>query len=331
MNLAPLRRTIAVLSVALLAFNSSAEPAPPAPTTAPTKGLYVAVGYGGRRISSPDARTWENDTQWSDKAADNDDVLFNVAFGKGKFVAVGGGAKVGHILVTRDGKEWREMPQQKGRVATVAFGNDRFVAGHSNDFLFSDDGEAWKQGVKLDLKGSVHLRKSAFGAVNGDGVFVAIGDWDPPGQKRIWFRAATADGEKVTALDPGTHEGRAIAFGAGRFVVVGPDGLIESSPDGKAWERQKDEAKGEELNTVAWSGDHFLAAGHAAAYTSPDGVHWKKEAKGIPCGILYAGNGTWIGGSWGGNLWRSADGLAWKKYNNVPQGNSFEAMAFGTP
>src|SRR6478672_5151374 len=29
-------------------------------------GLFVAVGYGGRRISSRDAVNWENDQRWSD-------------------------------------------------------------------------------------------------------------------------------------------------------------------------------------------------------------------------------------------------------------------------
>src|SRR4051812_48288059 len=153
MNLAHLRRTVAVLSVILLALDTSAEPPPPLPTTAPAKGLYVAVGYGGRRISCRDAATWENDAQWSDKAADNDDVLFNVAFGKGKFVAVGGGAKVGHILVTRDGKEWREMPQQKGRGGARALWHDRVVGGGKKHLPFPPDGGGREKGGEVGPEG----------------------------------------------------------------------------------------------------------------------------------------------------------------------------------
>ena len=91
------------------------------------RGLFVAVGYGGRRMASRDGRTWENDTRWSDVAADDDNVLFNVAFGLGRFVAVGGAAK-GRIVTTRDGKEWLELPAPRGRVATIVFGRGRFIA-----------------------------------------------------------------------------------------------------------------------------------------------------------------------------------------------------------
>src|SRR5689334_20324247 len=58
--------------------------------------LWVAVGYGGRRLSSRDGQTWENDQRWSDEAKDDDHVLFNVAYGRasadteGRFIAVGG-------------------------------------------------------------------------------------------------------------------------------------------------------------------------------------------------------------------------------------------------
>src|SRR5436305_12472051 len=77
-------------------------------------GLYVAVGYGGRRMTSTDGKTWENVQQWADKGADDSNNLMSVAFGKGKFVCVGGGGwtrdtQAGHILLSTDGKEWRAV------------------------------------------------------------------------------------------------------------------------------------------------------------------------------------------------------------------------------
>ncbi|RYD68883.1 MAG: hypothetical protein EOP84_29530, partial [Verrucomicrobiaceae bacterium] len=99
--------------------------------------LFVAVGYGGRRASSRDGRTWEHEQRWSDEAKDDDNVLFDIAYGLDRFIAVGGGAKIGHLLSTRDGKEWKELPKVKGRVATIAFGNGRFVAGHDAELLWS--------------------------------------------------------------------------------------------------------------------------------------------------------------------------------------------------
>ena len=82
-------------------------------------GLFVAVGYGGRRITSRDGLAWENDQRWSDEAKDNDDVLFDVAFGAGRFIAGGGGAQTGHILSTRDGRDWKSVQDVKGRVADM--------------------------------------------------------------------------------------------------------------------------------------------------------------------------------------------------------------------
>jgi hypothetical protein len=66
-----MRGAFAAALLALVVCNAGAADA----------GLFVAVGYGGRRITSYDGVAWENDQRWSDEAKDNDDVLFNVAFG----------------------------------------------------------------------------------------------------------------------------------------------------------------------------------------------------------------------------------------------------------
>ncbi|HWE93022.1 MAG TPA: hypothetical protein VG269_03545 [Tepidisphaeraceae bacterium] len=311
---------LAILLTLVLVDAVSADP-PKAPG-----GIYVAVGYGGRRIRSLDGFHWDNDTQWSDKAADNDDVLFNIAYGKGRFVAVGGSG-VGHVLTTVDGKSWRETAKPRGRVATVAFGDGRFVAGHDGEFLVSPDGESWETGGKLDFRGGIHFRKSAF----GNGVFVIVGDCDPEWKSpRVSCRCSTHDGKSAASFDVDTPTARAIAFGAERFVVVGPDGLRESSADGKRWEHQQKEA-GEDFDGVVWTGRQFLVTGGKHAYTSPDGVQWKKEDFRVPCTVLYAKGDVFIGASWGGNLWHSSDGREWKKVEITPGMPSFEAVAYGTP
>lgn len=288
-------------------------------------GLYVSVGYGGRRVSSQDGVTWENDTEFVENGGDDDYCLFGVAFGKGRFVAVGGATKIGHVLITRDGKKWRHGEEQKSRVATVAFGNDRFVAGMGRNFLYSDDGEKWAEGGKIDYDRGIYFRKSAF----GNGVFVMGGDCDVgEGKPRRGWLASTADGEKTASFESGFPNIHGIAFGGGRFVAVGDDGFRASSEDGKKWEYQEHEP-GEALWSVAWDGERFLAGG-GVLYTSTDGKTWRKEPRGSPCNILWAGKGLYIGASWGGNIWHSEDGLGWKK-GMIPPGNAFEAVAYGVP
>ncbi len=299
-----------------------------------TDGLFVAVGYGGRRISSRDGAIWDNDQRWSDVVADDDNVLFNIAYGLGRFIAVGGGAKIGHIVTTRDGKEWTELPQVKGRVATIVFANSghagaaRFIAGHDSELLWSSDGEHFQQGQKLDFKGSVHARKSACGDTEAGYMTVIIGDVDLWSEKRrVSWRAATADGETWVSQTLETLEVRGIAYGAGHFVVVGPKGLIEQSHDGQNWMRCEIGTDGD-FQSVIWSGSTFIAKGRET-WTSPDGLAWTKEEKTLPCEPVFGREGlSGIGVSWGGNLFFSPDLRVWKKAA-IPAGPSLNAAVWG--
>lgn len=315
-----LRFASAFLALALLTGDVLAE-----------AGLFVAVGYGGRRMTSRDGVTWENDQRWSDEAKDNDDVLFNVAYGAGRFIAVGGGAKVGHILSTRDGREWKSLTEVRGRVATIAFGRDRFVAGHDAELLFSTDGEKFESGEKLDWKGSVHARRSACGDTEAGFRFVIIGDIDLYAEKkRVNWRGTTGDGTRWehTALD--TMAARDIAYGSGHFVVVGPGGLVESSHDGQTWVRRETDAT-EDFSRVVWTGTRFVISGGKSAWTSSDGLTWTKETWRIPCSLAWAREGSLgVGFSWGGDVHMSRDFRKWRKLP-IPPGPSLNAVAFGAP
>ena len=292
------------------------------------RGLFIAVGYGGRRISSRDGLAWENDQRWSEVAADNDDVLFNVAFGAGKFIAVGGGAKIGHILITHDGREWRELPQVKGRVATIAFGHGRFVAAHDGELMFSRDGETFTAGERLDWKGSIHARRSACGDTEAGFRTVIIGDIDLHAEKkRVSWRGVTGDGTRWEQRALDTPAARDVAYGSGHFVVVGPGGLIESSHDGENWQRHET-AGAEDFSRIVWTGERFVISGGRVAWSSPDGLAWKAETFRIPCSLAWARE-DWLGlgFSWGGNVHTATDLQAWKKLA-IPAGPSLQAVAF---
>jgi hypothetical protein len=295
--------------------------------------LFVAVGYGGRRMASADGITWQHEQRWSDEAKDDDNVLFNIAYGLDRFIAVGGGAAIGHLLSTRDGKEWKELPQVKGRVATIAFGNGRFVAGHDSELLYSTDGETFRPGAKFEVNGSIHARRSAFGSGEGGPRFLIIGDVDlNETRTRVHWRGSTEDGTRVTSLDVDTPPARDIAYGSGHFVVVGPQGLIESSHDGHTWKRHEAPTD-HDFSRVVWTGERFLVSGGKMVWSSPDGLTWSAEDRPIPASLAFATESPKPFGlafSWGGNIHVSENLETWRKVTIAP-GPSFEAVARRTP
>jgi len=288
------------------------------------KPLFVAVGYGGRRASSADGIHWENDQELTPNGGDDWTLLCDVAFGKGVFVAVGGGDHYAPYQVTRDGKTWKEIrPGWKGRIGHIAFGKGRFVAG-GGTFSISEDGEHWKLGGKIPFAKGVHLRYIVF----GNGVFLGAGDtWS---KEAGWYRVVTPDGESVTHFEHNKPPVRGLTFGAGRFVAVQGDGSIESSTDGVNWERSELEPdKGN--GSILWTGKQFVVSGGKAALVSPDGRAWTTTTTRIPCSPLVGHEGVFVGGSWKHGLYTSVDAFTWKQSSLSDNGNSFCAAAWGIP
>ena len=296
--------------------------------SAEPRGVFVVVGEGGRRMSSPDGRRWENATRWPEVPAD---PLHAVTFGLGRFIATGGGAEKGRILSSCDGREWRELPAPRGCVGTIVFGGGRFIAGHGAELLWSADGEKFEAGEKLDWPGTARALRTAWGDGEGGHRCVIIGDLDPgDGKPRVCWRASTTDGTCYTSRDLGAPPARDVTYGSGHWVVVGPDGLIESSHDGQTWHRRAAEP-GEDFQRVVWTGTRFLVSGGKTAWSSPDGVTWAKEPRAIPCQLVWAREGViGLGFSPGGAIHLSADFVEWPKLP-LPPGPEFEAVAFGTP
>ena len=306
-----------------------------APDSAPsTDPLYVAVGYGGRRMSSRDGIHWEHVQHWAVDGGDDANNLISVAFGKGKFVAVGG-AFPGRILVSTDGAEWREVKQMKFRVHPVLFAPDlaggRFVAGGPGRQLFwSEDGETWHDGpninVKLDPDWAFWFRSGAY----GNKTFLFRGNGGN-GQKTQWF-ATTHDGEHIDATGadlPANTSGP--AFGADAFVMIAPGGVCLKSADGRTWAKSNIPG-GENLRQVIWTGRRFFATGDGPAFASPDAITWTRVADRVPCEPLYADEDRhiFIGSSWPGTMWSSPDGITWTKGDPLPK-DGINAVTAGTP
>jgi hypothetical protein len=293
-------------------------------------GVYVAAGYGGRRLRSTDGVNWDIVAEWSDKGGDDRNNLTSVAYGNGTFVAVGGGVTDrngpgGRVLTSVDGKGWKERPGPKFRVHPVLFGDGRFVAGGPDyRLLRSVDGAKWEAGGKITDPAATHFRTGAFG--NGRFLFAGNGR---KSDKEIHWVVASKDGTAVDAERADLAPIRAMAFGNGRFVVVGPEGLRMSSADGVEWGHEAREPKSA-LDSVVWTGKGFLASGGGKGFASADGKAWAAWPRPVPCSVLYAdaARKVWIGTSWPGRMWSSADGLEWKRAKEMTP-NGINAVAFG--
>lgn len=108
-----------------------------------------------------------------------------------------------------------------------------------------------------------------------------------------------------------------ITYGNGRFVAVGTNGTIYTSPDGKTW-GQRATSLGV-LHDVIWTGSQFLAVGCSGNFvTSPDGAIWTTHRSISGCMHAVAWNGLqYVGVSYAatsslpGHVWTSTDGLHW--------------------
>lgn len=287
-----------------------------ATTLEAAESLYVAVGYGGRRMTSRDGQNWENVQQWAEKGADDSNNLMSIAYGKGKFVCVGGGGwsketQAGHVLVSENGADWREVAKYPFRVNPVLFGGDRFVAGGpQRNLLWSADGEKWNDGPKIEIPAGLPGWAFWFrnGAV-GNGRFVFMGNANK--DQKTWWCVTTTNGEAIEHVSFEAPGSRGLAFGAGKFVAVNPDGVFTSA-DAKIWTPVSG-LPTDEFRNIVWAGKGFLLTGKAAVYTSADGSTWTTGSKPGPGTVIHVDDHGFLATGWPGKMFFSADGKSWKQ------------------
>ena len=106
-----------------------------------------------------------------------------------------------------------------------------------------------------------------------------------------------------------------VAYGAGKYVTVGNNDLIQISSDGITWTTQvaaSQSAGG--FSKIVYANGQFVAVGtFGRVITSPDGLTWSSQASGTTeflWGISYGG-GRFIAVGDGGIAITSTDGTAW--------------------
>jgi len=121
---------------------------------------------------------------------------------------------------------------------------------------------------------------------------------------------------------------------ASKFVAVGAEGTIQSSPDGKGWTTQ-DSGVSVNLASIATARSMFVAVGASGTIlTSPDGRSWTKRDSQTTVDlshVIFAGEFfVAVGGSWssGSATVKSIDGTSWTKVES-PSNQMFHGVAYG--
>ncbi len=236
-------------------------------------GIFVAVGYSGTILTSPDGVTWTPKTSGTDYG------LQGVAYGNSTFVAVG---EFGTIITSPDGATWIARPSgSSSSLRGIAFGAGLFVAvGEKATILISPDGITW---TRTTSGGSATLRGVAFGngtfVAGGDGIILTCPDgnlWTPGASEITYTPYGVSFGNSIFVA-----VGYASSYGTGYGTVYGN---LFTSPNGSEWTPQRAAVNGSpwpllRLNGIVYANHIFVAVGdHDAVVTSVDGIAWSPRA-----------------------------------------------------
>ena len=118
-----------------------------------------------------------------------------------------------------------------------------------------------------------------------------------------------------------TIDFQGIAYGNGRWVIVGEEGTILSSPDGMAWTSEINPAGTAKLDDVAFGNGLFLAMGHGngVVVTSPDGREWTEQTSKAGGALEIIHDGTqFVALAAAGVFATSTNGASWVYPGPVP-------------
>jgi hypothetical protein len=225
------------------------------------KGIFVAVGWHGLILSSPDAKVW------TPRSSGVTDDLHHVTFARDKFYAFTWG---NFLTSSPDGVSWTAMNTYAaglGSLRTMLWTNDLLITGGQLDtygftILTSPDAISWTRRFSTP---SPYILDAAFGGgmyvavgaaniiVSPDGInwtnivlpyfygsvyriaygnhtFAAVGDISGPG-----VIITSTNGWDWTERHPGYSWISEAAFGNGTFLLLGNAGQIETSQDAITW------------------------------------------------------------------------------------------------
>jgi hypothetical protein len=300
----------------------------------PMSGSYTIVGVGswGLRGITSDGADWticQNPSTGDDHSPD---LLRQVGYGDGVFVAVGGDQN-SMVMRSLDGIHWEEdlhpttscagesyPPSCTNWMGGVAYGDGVWLAGGGNGALMRSTDAAVTWTGLHPANGVNAVRSIAYGS----GTFVAGTDGG--------VVSVSSDAGDSWTHHPLWAHGMNITYGDGVFVAKGQNwngsgfdyGCSVSIDVGASWSPCAPAIL--DAGTALYADGQWLVAASDAYHSSADALMWSMQsAPNFPQRFLFTGE-QWIGTS-GDNAWTSSNLTDWQQSaQNVP---GFRSMVGG--
>ncbi|NLV17789.1 MAG: hypothetical protein GXY50_11390 [Syntrophomonadaceae bacterium] len=295
-------------------------------------GKYVIVGYVDIPYGAARIYTSDDGVSWSQTAAVPHHYLYDVAYGKGKFVAVG---QSGKILVSSNGETWttHEVTYPVGKSTTLlsitySDAASKFVAAgmgsdsgqHECGIMTSEDGEKWT--VTYSEPANVSWNYTLWDVTNHNGTFVAVGG-RTSGSSSGYFIVTSSDGENWTTGTSGSAAQLfSVDYDGSKFIAAGSTqsgnkAFIATSADGGTWSNKTDSGRpGFRAIASNNEGAQLVAmAGYGNIYTSDNGgTSWEYRTLGTTKtlkDVAWNGSNLYVAVGVEGTIQTSANGVNW--------------------
>ena len=217
-----------------------------------------------------------------------------VAFGAGKFVAVG---ESGAVVTSTDGANWTEQRlADRAPFEKIIYAGAQFVALDSAAVSYtSPDGVGWTKRTSTGGLGEL---------AHGNGTYLTLSAGN--------LFASSADAITWTPRTTGTTlTGTSVTFGSNLFVAATRTAVYLTTPDGLTW-TARSFPTGASVSTIRFGHDIFVALlGNGATARSLDAINWQVSATVNLMDLGYANNRFFATRTSSGRLVVSDDGLIW--------------------